>query len=253
MICNITEDVWECDNYYPTFMQIMYIYVLGMILIFGFLGNILSLTIFEIQRRRKGSTTLVLLSFLCIADTLYLLSSIFSRMLPTISKYVYLGRHLAWSMHEKDWATAFASIFQAFAAYMVVVVTLHRYIIVTKPLEAHLWMSKRNTLLLVVVVFFFSIGFNIPRFFELTIKIKCNECLGVDLPVQIRTELGQNDYFNIFYTIIVRTICRGLVPIVAVSMLTRKITKVNGIFNISDKRLLYVRSHLMLIMPSVSV
>ena len=231
MACNKTEDIWECEEHYPTFMQVMYIYVLSILLAFGLSGNVLSLIVFEIQRQRKGSKTLVLLICLAIADSLYLLSSIFSRMLPTLSKYVYLGEQLYWSMEVKSYSTAFASIFQAFAAYMVLAVTFHRYLIVTKPLQVHIWMSGKNTTCLILGVLTFSVAFNIPRFFELTVVGKCNECLGIDLPVQVRTELGENDYFNIFYTIVIRTICRGIIPIIAVGIFTRKLTKVSSLLS----------------------
>ncbi len=206
----------------------MYIYLLGALVPVGIFGNVLSFCVFEIQRRRKGSKTLVLLMCLAFADTLYLLSNIFSRMLPTISKYVYLGEELAWSIHIRPYWTALASIFQAFASYMVLAVTLHRYVIVAKPLKANLWMNKRNTAALVLGLFLFSVAFNIPRFFELHVECRCNECLGVYLPTQRRTELGENIYFNIIYTIVLRTILRGLIPVVTVVALTRGLVKVSA-------------------------
>ena len=230
MVCNITSTIRYCDEGYPVYIQIMYIYVLSVILAVGFSGNVTSLVVFEIQRRNKGSKTLSLLICLATADSLYLFTNIFSRMLPTISKYIYLGEELTWAIYVKPYFTALASIFQAFAAYMVFAVTLHRYLIITKPLKANIWMSGRKVVGLVVGLLLFSIAFNIPRFFELHVVWKCNECLGengVYLPTQRRTELGENIYFNIIYTIILRTILRGLVPILTVIILTKKLVKVS--------------------------
>ncbi len=229
-------DMRYCNQNYPVYIQVMYIYLLSPIVAFGFTGNMLSALVFEIQRRRKGSKTLILLICLAIADSLYLLSNIFSRLLPTISKYVYLGQHLAWSLHVRPTFTALASIFQAFAAYMVFAVTLHKYLIITKPLQLTVWTSSRKVAGLVIFLLLFSIAFNIPRFFELHVVTKCNECLGVDLPTQRRTELGQNVYFNFIYTIALRTIFRGLIPVVTVVVVTRKLVKVRSNFEFVDKR-----------------
>ena len=227
MACDNTTEIGYCDESYPVYIQIMYIYVLSVLIVVGLSGNFVSLLVFEIQRRNKGSKTLGLLICLAVADSLFLSSNIFSRMLPTISKYVYLGQELAWSVHIRPYFTAMASIFQAFAAYMVFAVTLHRYLIITKPLVANIWMSGRKMVAMVLGLFLFSVGFNIPRFFELHVVTKCNECLGVYLPTQRRTELGENIYFNIIYTIALRTIFRGLIPIVTVLVLTWKLVKVS--------------------------
>ena len=170
MACDNTTEIRYCDESYPVYIQIMYIYVLSVLIVVGFSGNFVSLLVFEIQRRNKGSKTLGLLICLAVADSLFLSSNIFSHMLPTISKYVYLGQELAWSIHIRPYFTAMASIFQAFAAYMVFAVTLHRYLIITKPLVANIWMSGRKMAAMVLGLFLFSVGFNIPRFFELHVS-----------------------------------------------------------------------------------
>lgn len=228
---NSSGEVRHCDENYPIYMEIMYIYILSVVIVFGLSGNLVSLFVFDIQRRRKGSKTLILLICLAVADSLFLTSNVFSRTLPTISKYIYLGEELAWSIYVRPYFTALSSIFQAFASYMVVAVTLHRYVIITKPLKANIWMSGRKTAGLVIGLALFAIVFNIPRFFELHVVLMCNECLGengVYLPTQRRTELGENTIFNIVYTIILWSIFRGLIPIVTVLILTRKLVKVSS-------------------------
>ena len=55
-------------------------------------------------------------------------------------------------------------------------------------------MTRKDTALLVLEVLSFSVGFSITRFFELAIKIKCNECFEVDLPVQVRIEFSHNQW-----------------------------------------------------------
>ena len=101
----------NCDEVYYAYVPAMYIYVLVVIIVFGLSGNFLSLIVFEAQRRGKGPATLGLLTCLAIADSLYLISNIFSRLLPTLSKYVYLGEQLLWSMEIRPYCTVWASIF----------------------------------------------------------------------------------------------------------------------------------------------
>ena len=79
----------------------------------------------------------------------------------------------------------------------------------------------------VVGVALFSVAFNTVRFFELHIVTKCKVCLGVVMPYQTRTDLGKELYFNIVYTIILRTIFRGMVPIIGVAVMTKKLSVVS--------------------------
>ena len=171
MACNNTTEVVSCDESYSIYIQIMYIYVLSPLITFGLVGNFISLLVFHVQRRKNGSKTLGLLICLAIADSLYLITNIFSRIFPTISKYIYLGKKLTWSLHFRPYFTVLAATFQAFAVYMVFAVTLHRYLIVTKPLIANIWMTGKNTISMVLGLFLFSIVLNIPRFFELHVEM----------------------------------------------------------------------------------
>ena len=45
MVCNKMEDIWKCEEHYPTFVQVMYIYVPIISLAFGPCGNVFSLII----------------------------------------------------------------------------------------------------------------------------------------------------------------------------------------------------------------
>ena len=69
MACDNTTEIRYCDESYPVYIQIMYIYVLSVLIVVGFSGNFVSLLVFEIQRRNKGSKTLGLLICLVVADS----------------------------------------------------------------------------------------------------------------------------------------------------------------------------------------
>ena len=220
----------DCDEIYALYVPVMYVYILSFLIIFGFSGNVLSLIVFEIQRRRKGLRTLALLICLAVADNIYLVSNIFSRLLPTLSQYIFLGEELLWAMEIRPYAIASAGICQALSAFMLGIVTLHRYLIVTKPITANMWMSGRRIIYLLIAAILLSIVLHIPRFFELGISWQCSECLGdggVYIPAQVRTDLGEQIYFQIFYNILVKGIILMMVPILSVTFLTRKLVQVS--------------------------
>ena len=197
---------------------------------FGFLGNVMSLIVFALQRRRKAEkrtpNTVGLLMCLAAADSLFLISNIFSRVLPTISKYIYLGEKLKWSLLIRSYSTIWASIFQGFATFLVFTVTLHIYFIVTDPAKAKMCTSR--TTFLVPGILLFSISYNIPRFFELTVVSRCNECPNcIFLPTQTRTDLGENVYFQVIYTVIVKGAFIRTTPVISMAVLTGKLVQVS--------------------------
>ena len=223
-----TEKSSECDTGYYLYLEVMYIYILCALLAFGIFGNSLSVVVFIKQSRKKTSskTTAMLICF-AAADTLFLASSIFTRLLPTLSTYVFLGKTLSWSIHFRPYATAIASMLQTFASYMVLLVTLQRYILITKPIAYLSVLSNGKMYCAVGGVALFSVAFSIVRFFELHVVTKCKVCLGVVIPIQARTDLGKELYFNIVYNIILRTIFRGMVPIIGVAVMTKKLSAVS--------------------------
>ena len=90
----------ECDTGYYLYLEIMYIHILSVLLAFGIFGDSLSVIVFIKQRRKKTSpNTTAMLICLAAADNLFLATSIFSRLLPTLSTYVFLGQKLSWSIH----------------------------------------------------------------------------------------------------------------------------------------------------------
>ena len=116
---------------------------------------------------------------------------------------------------------------QTFASYMVLIVTLQRYIMITKPIAYLSVLSKGRMYCAVVGIVIFSVAFSTVRFFELHVVTKCKVCLGVVMPIQSRTDLGKELYFNIVYNIILRTIFRGMVPIIGVAVMTKKLSVVS--------------------------
>ena len=118
-------------------------------------------------------------------------------------------------------------------SYMVLVVTLQCYILITKPINYTSILSNRRINCILLATILFSIGFSFIRFYELHVVTTCKDCLGIVIPVQSRTDLGMNLYFNITYNIVLRTIFRGMIPIIGVTVLTQKLFVVSKLHSYS--------------------
>ena len=148
---------WEnCDTTYQIYIRCMYIYILTGMIGLGLLGNVLTLLVFTIQkreRRNNKSSTTDFLICLAIADSLYLITNIFSRVLPTMSKYIYFGEKLTWSLQIRTYSTVWAGVSQGFAALMVLAVTLQIYLTTTELFKANTLTSKKKFLFAGILLF----------------------------------------------------------------------------------------------------
>ncbi len=223
--CSSMPSDYLCETSYFTFVIIVQVYFLGIITTCGIFGNLLSIAVFVKQRKTKSSRTLYLLIYLAFADTLYLIAGVGSRLLPTIATYIFDGQHMQWAIYASPYTLAFASVCQCFATYVLVLVVIQRYLIIAKPFKGGLHLTHRRIICSILFCAIFSICFNIPRLYEREVLVQCGKCVPIAMPVRVFTEMGENIYFNIIYSIGLRLIFRGIIPVSTVVLLTRKLIK----------------------------
>ena len=170
--------------------------ITGFLCLFGFVGNILCLVALCFERRKNSN--IYLLSALAVFDWLMLLFMLNGVVLPGLCKYFDACKGYITFMRaivRVVWATG--CIVQTATIWMVVAVTLDRFIAVCLPLQTRKTSSTKRAKQLILGVIIFSVIFNLPRYFHFypiaTVDIEESNENEADWPV---TTTQQMEAFN---------------------------------------------------------
>ena len=132
----------------------LWLYVPPIILIIGTIGNILSFII--LTRKRMTGSTYSYLAVLAIADTIYLYSALFRRWIRTLTGYDVL-QVSNWSCKGITMLMYTAS---HYSVWLIIAVTMERYIAVRWPLKAKTLCTKRRAIIVIISLLIGIIGIN---------------------------------------------------------------------------------------------
>ena len=137
---------------------------MGIMCIFGIGGNIAS---FIVLWKHKVQTAIILV-FQCLAfsDTLLLIMSMFVYTVPVIRGYTEHLEVTDANDFIKIYVWPFAMMSHTCTVWLTIVVTLHRFLCICKPLGIYVRYNMQLIRIQILAVVSFSITFNIPRFFE---------------------------------------------------------------------------------------
>lgn len=144
--------------------------VLGSTLaILGFLGNTLSMVVLH-RRQMRSSTSYYLLS-LAIYDNGILLGMMLYFCLPALIPYVtFLNDYRTFMSFSLPYGYPFSLSAQMGSIYTCVGFTVERFIAVCRPLHAANTCTRSRTIRAIIVIFIWSVVYNIPRFFQYKVK-----------------------------------------------------------------------------------
>ena len=197
--------------------------LMGILCLFGFAGNILSMLC--LARDRSKTATPFLLISLEVADTLFLVTVLVLRVLTSVHTFTgglhslmtvfpYVGKYV--------WPIALMAM--TGTIYMTVLVTLNRYISVCRPYEASDLCSVQQSTKHVAAVIIFSILYNVPRFFEYqVVKVPAPRGWTSQL-----SALGANRIYQILYGNVMYSVVMFLVPLVTLIILNYKLIQALG-------------------------
>ena len=204
----------------------------GISCLLGFTGNVLSIVI--LRRDPRKSVTLFLLTVLAVADFLFLMPMVVLFVVPGFCRFLpdcnpSLERTLPY-IDQYGWAVA--SMFHTGTVYVVVLVTIHRYISVCKPHDAPrlstISIARRQVLLVIM----FAVLFNIPRFLEFDVEVEdlakyngTNITHAQPEPQRVFTPVGRNVWFQVLYKNIAFYLFMYIIPLFTLIILSSRLAR----------------------------
>lgn len=182
--------------------------------LFGLVGNALSVAV--LRKMSCCSTTSLLLQALAVADSVFLVTCVgfqcleffyyfFQRFREAVPVFPYVLL-VIWPV---------AGIAQMTGVWLVVLVTVERYVAVCHPLMVKRVMTMTKTRLAIATIFAFVFLFNVPTFFDLETRlVKCEENRE-ELVITV-TRLSLYHPYQLVYKTILCFIFRTALPLCVV-------------------------------------
>lgn len=144
--------------------------VMNLVAFLGILGNILSMVI--LSRPQMRSSINYLLIGLARCDTIVILTSMLLFGIPAIYPYSGYLFYYYYVIHPVISPVVYplAMTAQTASVYLTLTVTLERYVAVCHPLRARALCTYGRARIYVIAILFFSLLYNLPRFWEVTVS-----------------------------------------------------------------------------------
>ncbi len=203
------------------FLFMLYSVAMGILCILGFLGNTLSFLV--LRHDRSTPVASFLLQILAIADNSFLLLWTIHYSIRHFFKYLGINHHLhvAW-LYVRVYSFPLLYMAQTETIWLTVVIALNRFMAVCMPYKAPHLCTIYNVYKEVVIVTSFSILYNIPRFFELSIIRKINGN-STEIDWQ-RTYMGSNEIYERVYIDALYYMFSFVLPLLILAYVNTRVT-----------------------------
>ncbi|CAH1791116.1 unnamed protein product [Owenia fusiformis] len=223
---NCSTDAIEYQSYfnYQVFNIANHLILIGLLCVLGIIGNIFSIVVLQHDRAAKGTSLNFLLQALAVCDSIFLFMRIFLYPLPTIFTTTgYLKSY--YSMFLKTITILLPMIYTAQGAsiWLVVMVTIDRYLAVCRPLDIGMQCTKGKARQVVIIVIVLDILFNLPRFFERVTYTITDPCTNVTIVTNKYSDFAQNPVYIKLYRIGAYFIVIYLIPLLVLSIMNTRL------------------------------
>ena len=206
---------------FSSYGLIVEVYITSIFILFGFVGNTLT---FMVLKRDKQTTTTFLMQALATMDIIYLATCVFLQVYeglhyfsgwftPSSGFYPYLEVYLY----------PVARIAQMSAEYVVVLVTIERFVSVCIPTRAKLICALPRMKIALTCLICMSVLYNAPFFFEVYTITSYDPCRKVYLVNKHYTALYLNTNYHLYYRCILQILLRWIVPLFILLVLNTKL------------------------------
>ncbi|CAI2353476.1 unnamed protein product [Caenorhabditis sp. 36 PRJEB53466] len=183
----------------------------------GIVTNFLSLVIYTRRTFRKKSIN-VLLSALSATDLTVCLLAI-----PVFAS-TQLQEWIPVSVTAMTMVYLYpvTIMFQSMSVWLLVSITIDRYLAVCHPFMVTTYCSKNRALVTVAVVVFFSIAYNAVRFWEWTIDF---EATNKSVEERVQPLLRSNPHFMLWYQNVATLFSQFLLPLIVLCVLNLQVAR----------------------------
>ncbi|XP_013380798.1 FMRFamide receptor-like [Lingula anatina] len=203
------------------FNFIMLSCISSVVCLVGICGNTLAFLVF-LREKKKGPSSIILQA-LAVSDNLILINTLvefsFAFFYPhtgLLEDYFFAHRQFSLYTYPLHY------IFITSSTWLLVLLTIHRYIAVCKPLHAKKMSSVKHARIQAAGVFLFSIAFNMPKFFDVK-DVGITYLTSYNDDMSYKTVLQKNFALKISYRIVLTTLVMYIIPIGAMAIMNGKL------------------------------
>jgi hypothetical protein len=189
--------------YYNFYRLILFSFIVdtvcvGLLCFVGFVGNALSFIV--LWKDKARSTTNFLLRTLAIADTLLLVVCMLHLAIRPIYPYTgYFRDYYEFYPFMVPYLWGTGMTLQTITNWFVVLLTIERYIVVCKPLQASRWCTLHHAKKAIAFASIGAVIYNFPRFFEWQVIVSQDICSNFTVVAAVEGPLRNILGYNIAY------------------------------------------------------
>lgn len=197
--------------------------LLNVVGVLGILGNIISMVI--LSRPQMRSSINYLLIGLARIDTVLIVTSILLFGLPGIHPYTGMLFTYFYNVYPRimPFVYPLATIVQTASVYLTLTVSLERFVAVCHPFRARSLCTYGRARMYVIGIVLFSALYNMPRFWEGTVRGEFHEELNMTIYCARPTELRENPLYISIYVQWCYLVFLYLIPFTSLAVLNAAI------------------------------
>ena len=201
----------------PTYEVVLELYLISLLCLVGLFGNVVSVVV--LRRDKERCDALFLLQALAVADASYLVVALLRYPLR------FLLGHPDIHTVMQPYVFPLLKTFQAVCIWMMVLVTVDRYVYVCKPLKAPQMFNLKSRHTMAVVVFVAGFVYNLPRWFDSYIMRIAHPCGDAILVRMVYRPAFSNSLYHDVYQSAFYIICLYLAPFTALIIMNFKLVQ----------------------------